>query len=388
MNRLLACVVFALLPAVAQPQEVTVQGYLKDLSGWTDQAAPTAGTEIGRFQNILHNRLNARYYLSSAWTFACDIRTRLILQEGFNRNAAFTSNLGGWADLADLSAILMDHDDVVLISQVDRLFADWTAGLLQLTIGRQRIAWGTNLIWNPTDLFNPFSVLDFDYEERPGVDGLRAQLFTGTTSKIEVAIVPGKTKRNRAIVGLVRLNRWDYDFNLMGGVFQDGYVFGLSWAGQVLDGGFRGEARWSGNQLMIDPVTHADLRRSYFTAAISGDYTFPNSLYLHTELLYNGDGATEGAGLLWAVAMARGQLSPGRWSIYQEVSGDLSPLLRGSVFGLVNPLDGSRIVVPSLNWSAATNWDLMLIAIVSGGEPRTEFAETGTSAFARVKWSF
>jgi hypothetical protein len=380
--------IFALLPAVVQSQEVTVRGYLKDLSGWTDQAASTAGTEIGRFQNILHNRLNARYYPASTWAFACDLRTRLIFQEGFNRNAAFRSQLDGWADLVDLSAILIDHRDAVLVSQVDRLYADWTAGQLQLTIGRQRIAWGTNLVWNPTDLFNPFSVLDFDYEERPGVDGLRAQLFTGATSKIEVAIVPGKAKRNRTIMGLVRLNRWDYDFNLMGGVFQDGYVFGLSWEGQILDGGFRGEARWSGNQLMTDLVTRADYRRSYFTAAISGDYTFPNSLYLHTELLYNGDGATEHAGLQWAVALARRELSPGRWSIYQEVSFDLSPLFRGSLFGLANPIDKSRIVVPSVNWSVATNWDLLLIAVVSGGEQQTEFGQTGSSAFVRVKWSF
>jgi hypothetical protein len=124
------------------------------------------------------------------------------------------------------------------------------------------------------------------------------------------------------------------------------------------------------------------------TAALSGDYTFPNSLYFHTEVLYNGDGATEDAGLRWTLALARGELSPARWSIYQEVSGDMSPLLRGSLFGLFNPIDGSRIVVPSVSWSVGTNWDLLLIALLGGGNRLSEFGETGSSAFARVRWSF
>lgn len=380
--------VIALFPAVAECQDFTLQGYLENILGWTDQTSSSIGLETGRFQNTLHNRLDARYYPSSTWILACDVRTRLILQEGFNRNQTFISQLVGTADLVDLSAVILDRDDAVLVSQVDRLYIDWTAGPLQLTLGRQRIAWGTSLVWNPTDLFNPFSVLDFDYVERPGVDGLRAQLFTGTTSKIEVAIAPGKTKRNRTVMGLIRLNRWEYDFNLMGGVFQDGYALGASWAGQILSGGFRGEARWSGNQLVKDPLTNSDLRRSYFTAAISGDYTFPNSLYIHTEVLYNGDGVTEQAGLHWASALALGQLSPGRWSIYQEVSGDVFPLLRGSLFGLFNPIDGSRILVPSVSWSLATNWDLLVIALLGGGRQQTEFGEAGSSAFVRVKWSF
>ncbi len=387
MNRL-ANMALVLIPALAQCPDLTLQGYLKNLSGWTDQTSLPSGLEIGRLQNTLHNRLNARYYPSSAWTLACDFRSRLIIQEGFNRNGAFTSQIEGPAEIADLSAVLVDHDNAVLISQIDRLYIDWTTGPVQLTLGRQRIAWGTNLVWNPTDLFNPFSVLDFDYEERPGVDALRAQLFTGAASGIEVALAPGKTKRNRTMMGLVRLHHWDYDFNLMGGTFQDGYALAASWAGQILDGGFRGEARWTGNQLAADPVTGSDIRRSYLTAAISGDYTFANSLYLHTEVMYNGDGVTEAAGLRWVLALARGELSPARWSIYQEVSGDISPLLRGSLFGLFNPIDGSRIFVPSVSWSIATDWDLLLIALLGGGNPLSEFGETGSSVFARVKWSF
>jgi hypothetical protein len=190
------------------------------------------------------------------------------------------------------------------------------------------------------------------------------------------------------MMALVHVNSWNYDFNVIGGTFQEGYVFGVSWAGQILDGGFRREMRWTGNQHSTDLATLLETRESYFMGALSGDYTFTNSLYFHTELLFNGNGAAENAGLRWAQALARGQHSPARWSIYQEVAGDISALVRGSIFGLANPDDGSFILVPSLTWSIATNWDLLLIALISSGRAQTEFSSTGSSPFARGKWSF
>jgi hypothetical protein len=61
-------------------------------------------------------------------------------------------------------------------------YLDYTAGKWQFRVGRQRINWGVNLVWNPNDVFNSFSYFDFDYEERPGSDAVRVQYYTGTTS--------------------------------------------------------------------------------------------------------------------------------------------------------------------------------------------------------------
>ena len=131
-----------------------------------------------------------------------------------------------------------------------------------------------------------------------------------------------------------------------------------------------------------------DERLSYFTAALSGDYTFPNSLYIHSEVLFNGDGVSTNAGSSWALALARGELLPARVSIYQEFAGDISALVRLSLFGLVNPAEGSFALVPSLTWSVATNWDLLFIALIPEGQSQTEFSSTGPGAFVRAKWSF
>jgi hypothetical protein len=81
-------------------------------------------------------------------------------------------------------------------------------------------------------------------------------------------------------------------------------------------------------------------------------------------------------------------LSPARWSVYQEFSYDITPLLRGSLFGIFNPDDGSYVIVPSVTYSIVTNLDLLLIAQVFEGDPLTEFGEFGSSFYFRLKFSY
>ena len=63
----------------------------------------------------------------------------------------------------------------------------------ELTLGRQRINWGVNLAFNPNDLFNAYSLIDFDYQERPGSDAIRFQYFTNELSSFETAVQFGKS---------------------------------------------------------------------------------------------------------------------------------------------------------------------------------------------------
>ena len=372
----------------AQPASLEVRGYLKNLAGWVEDPTIVVDPDRGNFQNTLQHRLEFRSYFGSVLTAAADLRTLLICQRNLNPGGIFSAQLDQREYLVDLSAVVIEGRDAVLYTELDRLYLEWFQGDFQATAGRQRIAWGTALVWNPTDIFNPYSILEFDYEERPGTDALRLQYYTSPTSKLEIAVAPGRTSRGRRAAGLVRFNVLEYDFNLLGGMLQGGYFLGGSWAGRLGTGGFRGEARWTSDQEVIEGVARTPATVTYLTGSLSGDYTFPNSLYLHAELLYNGDGVTEDAGLRWSTAIDRLQLSPARWSLYAEVAGDFSPLVRGSLYGIVNPLDGSFILVPSVAWSMVTNWDLLAIALVPAGGRLTEFGVIGSGAFLSIKWSF
>jgi hypothetical protein len=139
---------------------------------------------------------------------------------------------------------------------------------------------------------------------------------------------------------------------------------------------------------LINQSSLSSTENPVVTLAFSGDYTFPNTFYIHTELLYNNIGKTANILLFQPEANKLGLLTAARWSIYQELAYDITPLLRGTLFGIFNPNDKSFVVIPSVNYSIITNLDLFLICMIFEGNPLTEYGEYGTSFYARIKYSF
>lgn len=374
--------------ASASWDEFTLRGYVKDLIGLhvTDPDVGSGGPELS---NIVHARQNLRWYPTYTVTGALEVKT---LFAGVFLKPEKVYGIAPAADgvrefqetrYFDWSWTPVDEEDVSLIATIDRAWLDWYAGPAQVTAGRQRIAWGTNLAWNPIDLFNPYSPLDFDNEERPGTDGLRFQYYTGPSSKLEVAVAPAEEFERTVAAALVKINRWRYDLHFLAGRRGRRTVAGTAWAGQIRGGGFRGEV------LYTHPDEDSHIPDPYLVAGISGDYTFPNSFYLLGEVLYNERGVTEPAGGLQLIqALAQGDLTPARTSLFGQVAYVITPLIRGSISGILNPHDRSWYVGPSIDWSLATDLDFTAIALVFGGEEGTEFGDIGQILFLRLKMSF
>ena len=350
--------------------------------------------------HLVHLRLNTKWYATNALTTALELRFRAFYGETVENTNNFVDLIKTPRDWVDLDAVLWNEKKTVGYLEVDRLWLDWLKNDFELTVGRQRIAWGTAWVWNPTDLFNPLNVLDFDYEERPGVDGVRVQYYTGAVSKIEAAFKPAKEKRNVVLAGLWNINAFNYDFNLIAGMRDSRWIFGGSWAGDIFTAGFRGEITVSqhlentyvlftfNNPAVEMPIPGFDTNKNIIVAVLSADYTFPNTFYIHTEVLYNNIGKTKNTFLYSQAASNLKMLSAARWSLYQEFAYDITPLLRGSLFGIFNPNDKSYVIVPSVSYSAFTNFDLLLIAQIFEGDRLTEFGEFGTSVYFRTKFSF
>ena len=125
-----------------------------------------------------------------------------------------------------------------------------------------------------------------------------------------------------------------------------------------------------------------------FTFVISGDYTFKNSCYLHTELLFNNYGIREKAGPYMLQASDLDMFSPALWTIYQEVFYDITPLLRGSLFALCNPYDRSLLLVPSVSYNLFTNLEVYLLGYRGIGDRQTEYGSMGNYFLFRLKYSF
>ena len=375
--------VFCLLAvrmAVAQPGSTEVGGYIKSLTSRTSEAGGTP-----YYDHLLHARLNTKWFPAENLSGILELRGRWYYGSTVERIPDFAGQLGHDAGFGTLGVTLWDKGKSVAYGEIDRLYVNWSPGQWQGTVGRQRIAWGTNLVWNPIDLFNPLDILDFDYEERPAADAVRVQYYTGEVSKIELAVKPGSRTVKPITAAQWTTNRWNYDFHFLGGWRGRSWVAGTGWAGDIAGGGFRGEALVS----EIPPELRLPgSSQVMLSAALSGDYTFPNSFYIHTEVLYNSEGVTTDAAFARPRSTALGLLSPARWSLYQEFSYDVSPLVRAGIFAIYNPTDHSTVVFPSATWSVVTNLDLTLLALFFTGDPLTEYGGQGTAAYLRLKWSF
>ncbi len=398
-NTPLAVVILLLLGASAasfsQVSWLAADGYVKYLASTT--SFPLLAKERLNDQ-LIHTRLNTHWYPSGALRGELDFRFRAYYGSSVEKIPDFLNQIKSHHEFKQLDRVLWHAEKSLGYAQIDRLWLDYSRGNLEATLGRQRIAWGAALVWNVIDLFNPQSILDFDYEEKPGADALRVQYYTGPVSKVEISVKPGKDKRRSVAAGLVWVNAFSYDFFALTGVRNNRWVLGGAWAGSVLKAGFRGEFLISappdksspmpGPNLSYFGKSILDYNRPAFSSVLSGDYTFRNSFYIHTEILYNSNGKLKNAGVFYWQAMHAAMLSPSRWSVFQEFSYDITPLLRGSIFGILNPNDHSSVTVPQLTWSVITNLDATVIAFFARGKHFTEWGDYGTSAFFRLKYSF
>jgi len=347
--------------------------------------------------HLIHSRFNSKWYPTNAITAALELRFRAFYGESVEKFPNFKEFIQTPRGFVDLDVLLWESEKSIGYLEVDRLWLDWYTQDLQVTVGRQRVAWGTAWVWNPTDLFNPLDVLDFDYEERPATDAVRLQYYTGAVAKLDIAYKPAKNPENQILAGLWSINNWNYDFNLIAGMRFKRWLAGASWAGDILSAGFRGEV------LVSQPPNKPDINSIYvalgesslssfndpmISVSLSGDYTFPNTFYIHTEILYNNNGKTANTFLFLNEAYKLGMLTAARWSLYQEFAYDITPLLRGTLFGIFNPDDKSFVVIPSFNYSFITNLDIYLIGMIFNGDQFTEFGEYGTTLYVRFKYSF
>lgn len=275
----------------------------------------------------------------------------------------------------------------IMIGNIDRAFLSYSIRRLRITLGRQRINWGTNFVWNPNDWFNAFEYLDFDYEERPGSDALRIQYFTGALSVLELALKAGRERDERTYALMYRYNYEDYDLQFQGGVFGEDLALGFSWAGSISGGGFRGEIS------SYYPVLDRDqgsTDKLTFVASVSGDYTLTNGLRILSEALYNGFGNGEYIDTipLFSRELSAKSLSPARFLLHGSLSYPFNLLLSGSLSLMLNPEDLSFLTIPSIEWSVLTNLDFLILAQFYYGDSDDVFGALPNLLALRFKWSF
>ncbi len=366
------------IAAQEKETKLFLTGYIKNLH----EISFVDNLEQLQWTTLLHNRLNFKYIPSNTITSRLELRNRIYYGDNVKNIPGFSNIISrddGWVDL---SWNLIENNGIVFNTTIDRALVNYTKGNWDITLGRQRVNWGKNLIWNPNDIFNTYNFLDFDYEERPGSDAVRIQYFLDGFRKIELAAKKGNRKDDHIIALMYNFNKGSYDIQLLSGIYQKDWVIGAGWAGNLKNAGFKGEVSY------FLPYESYIRSKNVVSASISVDYAFKKGLYINGSLLYN-NAANDLLGglenLIFANVSAK-YLMPYEFSSFLQLSKEFSPIFSGSFSTIYSPTEHSVIIVPSFNYSLATNWELNFT-----GQSFFEFAEyknLGNSFFVRLRWSF
>lgn len=346
--------------------------------------------EIWICDNLLHNRLNFYWYPAPSLTATLQVRNRFIYGDQLRISPGYAETIAADNGVLDLSHNIFEEQSFLLNTMLDRAWLAFEKGKLNIRVGRQRINWGQTFAWNPNDIFNTYSFFDFDYVEKPGSDAIRAQYYTGMASSVEAAIKWDKNN-NITAAGLVRLNHWGYDFQLLGGILNSrDYVAGLGWSGNIKGAAFRGEMTY------LHPKDNFNDTTGMFLASVGADYSFANSLMLQFEMLYSKmpDG-TGGSSFYeyFGETLSVKNLAFSEWNLFGQASYPVTPLLNTSFSGMYFPEMKGFYIGPTIEYSLTENIGLSFILQYFEGEmPDLQTQEVSRQsislAFLRFKGNF
>ncbi len=381
-SRCVLALIIAVLPAslFGHSKAPSIKGYLKELH--TVIVAPQSPKWL--LNDLIHNRIDATWQASSSLGAALGVRNRLIYGDLVTFLPDYCEQLEKDPGYWRWSRVLDHNRSYILHSMIDRGYVELSRERWQLRLGRQRINWGMNLLWNPNDLFNSFSYLDFDYEERPGRDAALLTCYTGATSFMQAVYQPARNAGETVIAGLYRFNQWGYDLQALAGRWARDWVIGAGWSGQVCGGAFRGE--WTYFYPRLTPGAEA-----LWVASLSADYALRNGLYSQISVLYNSRGTTGPVGQIDYLSeqyLTAKTLTRSRLNGFLQLRYPITPLITADCGALYNPFDRSWFIGPSLAISLSNNLDFLLLGQFYLGDPDCEFGGDVKVIFTRLKWSY
>ncbi|CAM3729455.1 hypothetical protein [Aquirufa aurantiipilula] len=320
---------------------------------------------------LIHNRLRFKWKPKENLQFSMELRNRIFTGNSLHIIPNYASRLRNTSENLNLQVAWINEPDVIFHTNVERFYVDWKEKKWTFRLGRQRINWGINTLWNPNDLFNTYNFLDVDYEERPGSDAIKTQYTISDFSHVEM-VYSRSLDRKDIFAMKYFLNHWSYDFQFIAGSYRGLGTWGLGWAGNIKDAGFKGEAQYfSDGQINIS----------------SGlDYMFPKGWYLNTGFLFNSEGLNEKV-LIWPqinLNFSAKNLMPAKYNFLFMFSKEINPLLSISLSTVYSPRLNLIIAIPSIRYSLSSQIELDMI-VQNFFLDNIHISDMG---MLRARWSF
>lgn len=260
-------------------------------------------------------------------------------------------------------------------ARVERLDIAWSWGPFDFDLGRQPVSLGTSHFVGVLDVLAPFAPGSLDSSYKPGIDAVRVRTEVGSTGEAEV-ILAGADRAKGGTLGRVRTSLAGMDVELVGGRFRERGFGGVGWEGELGPAGVWGECALFQRRPEVETY-RAGWSQVAFSGVVGADFRAPFETRLGTALLYQDFGARrpQDLGSVYLDAPYRENwafLGSAGYGVL-TLSRQLSPLVNGSVAGLVNLVDGSTLWQPRLTMSISDNSDLGAYGWIGVGvRPRVE----------------
>jgi hypothetical protein len=283
--------------------------------------------------------------------------------------------------LMDLTHVIDDGTDGALYQRLDRLFLSVDRPWGNVRLGRQAVTWGSGMVFNPMDLFNPFAPTDVVRDYKVGDDMALVTLPFGENGDLQAVGVPRRNPETAALrwdesalgaklrmpwgsTEWTMLAAWNHE-NIVAGAGAVGYIGAAAW---------RFDATWT---VLPDESPSG----GYFSAVANMDVSWTGwgkNFYGFVEIYYNGLGVTEYSQVPadpdLLDALARGEVfTLGRLYLTPHVGVELHPLFNVYVTAINNLRDPSGIVQPWCAWSVTQDIEVITGATIYWGGDGTEY---------------
>lgn len=291
---------------------------------------------------------------------------------------------GGTSDdrrLMDLSRVITEDDDKRVYHRLDRLVISARQNWGTLRIGRQALTWGNGFLFQPMDLFNPFSPTDVERDYKTGDDMVTFQTWSGTAGEIQMLYVPGRDPASGDVEwdqssAAVKLHRYvgGLEMDLMAGVHYNDPVAGFGLVGYAGGAAWRLDATYTW-------LDDGHQRNGYASVCANLDYSWVwwgKNMYGWIEYYYTGLG-TKDYEEIWQEAnlierIRRGERSTlGRSYFDAHLQVELHPLVNWHTTLIINTRDPSGVVQPRLVWEIGQNLQITAGLNLYWGGTDTEF---------------
>jgi hypothetical protein len=304
------------------------------------------------------------------------------LSEG--SNVFFTGQIEDDRRLMDLTCIAVDEQGYIGYHRLDRLALGIKREYGSVVIGRQAQTWGNGMIFNPMDLFNPFSPTDIQRDYKTGDDMISAQLSSGGQENLQVLYVPRRNADHDVDLNSSSLAaKWHFaintaEFDVMGARHYEDYVVGIGSMGYIKSAAWRMDGTWT---FLNKNPDLTDEKEGFLALATNLDYSWVwwgKNLYGFLEIYHHGLGRSNPIDALGDKniidRVSRGELfTLGRNYVDALLQCELHPLFNGFFTVIENLDDQSEILLPRAVWDMAENIQLTFGAAFFLGGHGTEY---------------